>query len=130
MGKPKPRKVRSGHRMAKVLAIVMVKHCTSGKAPSKFTYEGWAIAALRRQLCLAGWPWDVADRAARDLVAEALRQARAARPSWAEGQHAAAGNVTKDSVCRQCGVGLRARQVSYCSGKCAAAWNRAFNAAA
>lgn len=124
------KKVRSGQRMAKIMAIVIVRDFRDGTIPSKFYYEGVFIAELRSNLCLTGWDWPMADQAARNVVADALRQARAARPTWADGQHAAAGNVTKDTVCRQCGVGLRARQVNFCSGTCRSRWWRAFNAEA
>ncbi len=112
------------------MANIMTRDFRAGKTGSLFAYEGLFIAMLRGRLCLVGWPWDAADQAARDVVAEALYRARAKRPTWAEGQHAAAGNVVKDAVCRECGVGLRARQVHFCSNRCAKAWWQAFNAKA
>lgn len=112
------------------MAVVIVRDFRDGVIGSKFAYEGCFIAELRSSLCLAGWPWPVADQAARNVVAEALRLARASRPTWAEGQRAFVGVEVKDSVCRQCGVGLRERQVHYCSNRCAKAWNAAFNAEA
>jgi hypothetical protein len=101
-----------------------------GAIPSKFFYEGVFIAELRSSLCLIGWSWPVADQAARDVVAEALRQARAVRPAWAEGQRAATGLLVKDSACRWCGVGLRTLQVSFCSRACRHRYWRDFNAEA
>lgn len=112
------------------MAVVMHRDFRAGVTGSKFAYEGKFIAELRSSLCLIGWPWDVADRAARDLVAEALYRARAVRPSWAEGQRAYTGLEVKDSVCRHCGVGLRERQVSFCSRTCHWHWWKEFNAEA
>lgn len=112
------------------MAAVIVRDFRDGTTPSKFYYEGMFIAELRASLCLIGWGWPVADQAARNVVAEALRQARAVRPSWAEGQHAATGLEVKDSECRHCGTPLRARQVSFCSGSCRSRWWRLFNAEA
>lgn len=110
-----------------MMAVVVVRDFRDGVIPSKLCYEGRFIAELRSSLCLTGWPWPVADKAARDIVAEALRLARAVRPTWAEGQHAATGLAVKDSECRQCGVPLRARQVHFCGQTCAQKWHRIFN---
>ena len=122
-------KIRSAERMAMLMAAVIRRDFGNGTIPSKFYYEGRFIAELRSSLCLTGWDWPMADQAARNVVAEAHRLARASRPTWAEGQHAATGlEVTRDSVCRQCGVGLRARQVHFCSRKCRWHWWREFNA--
>jgi len=129
MGRSKRDKIRSAERMACTMAIVVVRDFRDGTIPSKLAYEGRFIAELRAHLCLIGCAWPVADRAARDVVTEALRLARAARPSWGEGQRAYTGlGVVRDSVCRQCGVGLRTRQAHYCSRVCAKAWLKAFNA--
>lgn len=112
------------------MAILIVRDFRDGTIGSKFAYEGVFIAELRSSLCLTGWDWAMADQAARNVVAEALRLARAERPTWFEGQHAATGLLVKDSVCRNCGVGLHTRQVSFCSGACRHRWWRAFNAQA
>jgi len=110
------------------MAVVIVRDFRGGVIGSKFAYEGCFIAELRSSLCLAGWPWRRADQAARNVVAEALRLARAERPDWAEGQHAYVGlDVTRDSQCRHCGVGLRARQVNFCSQTCRQRWWKEFN---
>lgn len=112
------------------MAIVIVRDFRDGTTPSKFTYEATFIAELRASLCLIGWPWDVADRAARGVVAEALRLARAVRPTWAEGQRAFTGLEVKDSQCRHCATPLRERQVHFCSSTCRHRWWREFNAEA
>jgi len=110
------------------MAVVMHRDFRNGVTPSLFTYEGRFIAELRSSLCLAGWPWPVADQAARDLVAEALYKVRAMRPSWFEGQRAyTKSDVTRDAVCRHCGTGLKARQVSFCCGSCRSRWWALFN---
>ena len=110
------------------MAIVMRRDFRNGTTGSLFAYEGQFIAELRSSLCLIGWPWDAADRAARDAVTEALYKARAVRPSWAEGQHAATGLEVKDSECRECGTPLRAHRVHFCCGACRSKWWRRFNA--
>lgn len=120
-------KVRSAQRMAKVMAVVMRREFDNKRVGSLFYFEGVFIAELRSSLCLTGWPWAVADQAARDVVNEALRQARAVRPTWAEGQHAATGLLVRDAWCRNCGIPLRERQVHYCSSNCASAWWKRFN---
>ncbi|MBC7131705.1 MAG: hypothetical protein H5U16_01190 [Roseovarius sp.] len=112
------------------MAGVIWRDFEDGTIPSKFAYEGVFIAELRSSLCLTGWSWPVADEAARDVVREALRLARAVRPTWAEGQHAATGLLVREAWCRNCGIPLRERQVHYCSASCAQKWNRAFNAEA
>jgi hypothetical protein len=112
------------------MAVVMVRVFRDGVIGSKFAHEGCFIAELRSSLCLAGWPWPVADEAARKAVAEALRLARASRSTWADGQRVFVGLEVKEFVCRQCGVGLRERQVHWCSNRCAKAWNAAFDAKA
>jgi predicted Zn-ribbon and HTH transcriptional regulator len=116
--------------MAKTMACIMRREFDNRRVGSLFYFEGVFIAELRSSLCLTGWAWPMADQAARNVVAEALRLARAERPGWAEGQHAATGLLVKDAVCRHCGVGLRARQVHFCSRKCHWHWWKAFNAEA
>jgi|AntRauTorckE5430_2_1112549.scaffolds.fasta_scaffold43668_1 hypothetical protein len=128
MGRNKPGKIRSAERIAANMAVVVVRDFRDGVIPSKLAYEGPFTAELRASLCLIGWPWAVADQAARAVVAEALRLARAARPGWAEGQQAFTGlDVVRDSECRRCGNPLRTRQVHYCSSNCASAWWKKFN---
>lgn len=130
MARGNRRKVRSKTRIIDAMAVVMRRDFRDGKTASVFAYEGMFIAMMRGRLCLVGWPWPMADQAARDAVAEALRKTRAARPTWAEGQRAFVGIEVKDAWCRQCGVPLRTRQVHYCCNRCAKAWNAAFNAEA
>lgn len=131
MARRRKHKVRSQTRIVAAMASVMLRDFEDGAAPSKFTHEGPFIALMRSELCLIGWDWPMADRAARDVVDAALQKARAARPSWAEGQRAyVQTDVTRDAECRQCGVGLKARQVSFCSGSCRSRWWRLFNAEA
>ena len=128
MARSKQGKVRSATRVTKLMAIVVLRDFKDGKTPSKFYHEGRFIAELRSSLCLIGWPWPVADKAARDIVSEALRLARAERPGWAEGQRAYVGlDITRDSECRQCGTPLRERQVNFCCGSCRSRWWALFN---
>lgn len=72
--------------MATVMATITVRHFERGNVASRLAFEGLFRAELRAALCRAGWPWPLADDAARVVVQEALRLARAERPSWAEGQ--------------------------------------------
>lgn len=129
--KPKREKVRSKTRIVTTMAVVMYRHFREGITPSLFTYEGPFIVELRSSLCLIGWPWDVADQTARDVVGEALRQAGAKRPPWSEGQRSFVQNdVTRDTVCRHCGLALRRNYVSFCSSSCRSRWWALFNAEA
>lgn len=111
------------------MARISRRHWLEGQTGSLFAYEGTFIAELRGALCLAGWPWIVADEVARELVAEALYRARAVRPTWAEGQRGfARPDVIAEAECRECGIPLHGRQVQFCSVKCRSAWWRGFNA--
>lgn len=91
---------------------------------SKFEHEAHCRHGIRQGLCLAGHPWDASDSAAVYIVAEALANLGAQRPSWAEGQHE---YVTPRENCRRCGRDLEAdaytgkRRTTYCSVECARA---------
>jgi len=105
------------------MAIIMRRHFREGTTPSLFTYEGAFIAILREDLCLIGWPWASADGAARDVVGEALRQAGAKRPTWAEGQRGFTLTKVKDnSCCGHCDMPLRGRDRRFCSSVCRSRW--------
>src|SRR5690606_7695490 len=54
--------------------------------PTPFAFEASCRHGLRSRLTLEGWNWKDADDTAADIVATALRQIGAKRPTWAEGQ--------------------------------------------
>lgn len=104
------------------MAIVMLADFQEGIAASLFAYEGAFVAEMRSSLCMAGWPWSIADQAARDLVAEALRKIRAERPSWDEGQpeHVALpGFKIERTRCAECHVKLPKGHFKFCGFRCA-----------
>jgi hypothetical protein len=54
--------------------------------PTVFANEAACRHGVRRTLCLQGWKWGDADSAADAVVALALRQVGAERPTWLQGQ--------------------------------------------
>ena len=124
-------KVRSKTRIIAAMAVVMKRDFRNGITPSLFTYEGVFRAELRSSLCLAGWPWPVADQAARDLVGEALRRINAQRPAWYEAQR----DYVRDGAmpqghCRECGAALQGMKQTYCSDTCKSTYKNRFYAIA
>lgn len=121
-------KIRSKTRIVGAMATVMHRDFRNGVTPSPFAYEGMFRAALRSSLCLAGWRWDIADQAARDVVGEALRQINAQRPPWTEGQrdYVRDGSIMPKGQCRECGKALEGRQETYCSAHCKNAYKWRF----
>jgi len=120
-------KVRYRARIVRRMAIVMLGDFQEGIAASLFAYEGVFIAEMRSSLCLLGWPWSIADQAARDLVAEALRRINAERPSWNEGQREwtiQAGTLIARTRCVTCHKRLTGEQVKFCSKLCANRWHK------
>ena len=84
------RKGRLGHQrfeaLAKKMAHTIQLAFEAGMIGSLFGLEGTLRAGIRSDLCLQGWRWQDANDVAKLLVDEALRIARAERPSWYEGQ--------------------------------------------
>lgn len=101
------------------VAAFMLTEWKEGRAPTKLTYEGTFIAALRSELCLAGWKWDAADTAARGVVAAALTRIRAMRPSWNEGQAIDEERFIARTRCVRCAKPLEGEQRKFCSTLCA-----------
>ena len=97
--------------------------------PTLFRYEGECIAAVRMKLILAGrWTWRDADRAAREVVLDALRQVGAKRPRWDEAStpdYAQAGTFTlyERVRCKQCGGGLPEENRLFCTTGCRSLWH-------
>jgi hypothetical protein len=93
---------------------------------SPFQFEGAVTAGLRAELCLRGWPWELADTEARRLVKAALALIGARRPTWQQGQpeHTQEGAtyIPRDR-CARCTRRLPEGRPRYCSDVChAAAW--------
>jgi len=73
-------KDRRRHLVETVAAILRLGQ------PTHFAFEGTCWHGLRSELCLDGWTWPEADHVAADIVATALRQLGASRPTWQQGQ--------------------------------------------
>lgn len=86
---------------------------------SAFEWEGSARHAVRSALCLRGYSWDRSDEEARAIVAGALKEMGAQRPSWEEGQW----RYTEGrDCCKHCCGPLEAGWgESYCGPECARA---------
>ncbi|MFG1342106.1 hypothetical protein [Xanthobacter autotrophicus] len=89
--------------------------------PTPFAFEGVMRAGIRSMLCLKGWEWGSADRAAEDVVEGALSRIGAARPTWKAGQP----EWTQDGVvyvprtrCVNCGKTLPEGSRKYCGKEC------------
>jgi hypothetical protein len=89
--------------------------------PTPFALEGAMRASIRSRLCLRGWRWPDADRAAVEVVLIALNRIGAARPTWKQGQP----EYTQDGTiripltcCANCGSLLPDEHWRYCSPQC------------
>ena len=93
----------------------------AGEIASMLGLEGPLRASLRADLCLRGWHWMDADRAAIDIVASALRFLGAERPDWYEGQREwtiEAGTLIERTRCARCHKKLPEGNFKYCSRLC------------
>lgn len=95
-------------------------------ASGEIAYIGGLEAPLRHgirtSLCLGGWRWIDADRAAQATVEGALRRIRAVRPSWYEGQpeHTVqGGTLVARTRCIKCHNPLPEGHHKYCGRLCA-----------
>ncbi|MDQ0347868.1 hypothetical protein [Ancylobacter vacuolatus] len=93
--------------------------------PTPFAAEGPCRAGVRSALCLQGWPWHDADRAASEVVGAALRIVGTVRPTWQQGQP----EWTQDGImaveyvcCRNCSRPLEAGHYKFCSSTCLQAY--------
>ena len=104
------------------VAAFMSQEKADGRAPTLFTYEASIRHGIRAGLCLEGWGWADADQAAADVVATALRQAGAQRPTWAEGQpeyvQLGAGALIERTRCVTCKGTLPEGHRKFCSDVC------------
>lgn len=111
--------------------LVVTALLRGGDPPTPFAREGWAIAAVRSAIILrGGWTWQAADRAAREVVREALLGMGAKRPSWAEAStpHWAQGDafsLCERTRCRQCGWKIPPENRVFCSQRCQASYHAA-----
>lgn len=84
--------------------------------------EGPLRAGIRANLCLGGWKWLAADKAAMVTVEGALRRVRAVRPGWYEGQRewtVSAGDLIQRTRCVKCHKPLPEGHFKYCGRLCA-----------
>lgn len=117
--KAKPRQLNRDKRKHLVDSVAAI--LKSGE-PTHFAFEASCRHGLRSGLCLQGWNWQEADAVAADIVAAALRQIGAVRPTWQQGQP----EYTQDGVvvfertrCIRCGWKLPDGHHKYCSSICA-----------
>lgn len=119
-------KVRYRARIVRRMAILMLSDFASGQTASLFAHEAEFTAELRSSFCLLGWPWSIADQAARDLVGQALRRINAQRPSWAEGQRewtVQAGTLIERTRCAKCHAKLPEGHTKFCTRMCATTYH-------
>ena len=87
--------------------------------PTAFAEEAPRRHGLRSNLCLAGWPWIIADLTAAALVHTALRQIGARRPYWIEGQRDYCHGVfLRNDHCWICGSPLPPYAKKFCGPSC------------
>jgi hypothetical protein len=94
---------------------------------TKFEFEGACRHGIRSALCLGGWPWSDADAAAAAIVAKALNQIGAVRPTWDQGQpDYAVAYGSQRSRCARCDGPIaedrgssNGTPVKFCSDLCA-----------
>lgn len=104
------------------LANVMRAAFASGEIAYIGGLEAPLRHGIRASLCLGGWDWLDADRAAQATVEGALRRVRAVRPSWYEGQpeHTIqAGTLIERTRCIRCHNPLPEGHHKYCGRLCA-----------
>lgn len=117
--------------LAGELAQVIGLAFAAGETGSLFGLEGPLRAGLRSDLCLAGWRWDDADAMARELLGEALRRARAVRPTWYEGQPEwtiRPGALIERTRCIKCHKPLPPENHKFCGQLCAMAHGKRLEA--
>lgn len=113
-----------GETLHKRLVLVVAGLLRRGDPPTPFAREGWAIAAVRSAIVMrGGWTWRDADRAAREVVREALKVIGAKRPTWAEAStphyaQADAFSLYERTRCRNCGWRLPPENALYCTTQC------------
>lgn len=128
--KPRPRRLSRDKRrhLVDTVARLMKAAKESGAAATLLNFEGPCRHGLRSRLTLEGWGWQDADAIAADIVASALRQIGAQRPTWAEGQpewsQQGAGALIDRIRCIHCHNPLEGIQRKFCSDLCGVAHYR------
>lgn len=98
--------------------------------PTHFAFEGPCRYGMRASLCLQGWSWSDADTAAADVVAAALAQIGAVRPTYQQAQPEwteEGFSPIERTRCRNCAGKLSGREdrksALYCSDVCMASYH-------
>ena len=127
----KPRQLNRDKRkhLIDTVANLMKAAKESGAAATLMNFEGPCRHGLRSRLCLEGWNWRDADAMAAEIVAAAMRQIGAQRPSWAEGQQEwvqnGSGAMIERTRCVRCHGPLPDMHTKFCSDTCAGAHHMA-----
>ena len=135
-GKTKAREAERGRfakQRAEHLEDQLARLMRTAFASGQIAYVGGLEAPLRHgiraSLCLGGWKWRDADRAAMATVEGALKRVRTVRPSWYEGQpeHTIqAGTLVERSRCVECHKPLPEGHFKFCSSGCASTHHSRF----
>ena len=110
--------------LVRELAGVIRLAFEAGATGSLFGLEGPLRHAIRSDLCLQGWRWKDADAMAREMMEEAFRAVRAARPTWNEGQPEwtiPANTLIERTRCVRCHKPLPEGHHKFCGVLCASA---------
>ncbi|KQT57476.1 MULTISPECIES: hypothetical protein [unclassified Aureimonas] len=137
LGKDRARKARRAAVSAKVKyrklntkrfihLVGQAKVILAAGDPTVFAFEGASRHGLRIGLIERGWAWKDADSCAAEIVAAALKELGATRPSWADGQPDFVSSVgTLRTFCAHCNGRIppdrkthAGNPVKYCSFEC------------
>lgn len=127
--KSRPRQLNRDRRkhLVETVANLMKAAKESGAAATLMNFEGPCRHGLRSRLCLEGWNWRDADAMAAEIVAAAMRQIGAQRPSWDEGQQEwvqnGSGAMIERTRCINCHTPLSGEQTKFCCPNCASSFN-------
>lgn len=113
------------------LANVMRASFASGEIAYIGGLEGPLRHGIRAKLCLGGWHWRDADKAAQVTVENALRRVRAMRPTWYEGQPEwtiREGMLIERTRCVKCHKPLPPENYKFCGHLCRGAHNKRMEA--
>ncbi|MEX6508933.1 hypothetical protein [Jiella sp. M17.18] len=131
--KVKKERRKLGHKVFLRLVETTVAILRTGE-PTRFEFEGSCRHGIRRSLILEEWSWADADHAAAEVVAKALNQIGAVRPTLIEGQpeYAANFSIERHWCAREkCGKIIPEERrlhwrTKYCSDLCSDAAYHAF----